>query len=324
MKEFVNGKIGEFVDLLDTDGNVINVSDGGVIYAEGKYHWYGQVLRDRPYGTKGEGGQVTDAGVAMYASTDLVNWEYEGVILAVGEGELKAPMRFERPKIIYNEKTGQYVLWCHYVGYPGDHGNAVGTGDAGVAVCDRVNGSYRWLGYSRPIDSDGIVRDMTLFKDDDGSAYLIYDRDISPIEKSNRCIYAVKLSEDYLRATDEYRRIDCCYRRDAPTVVKRDGYYYMTTSGMTGWDLNPATYYRSRSILGDWEELGDPCVGDTDGTTFASQPSFAFKLEDRDLYIHVSERHNTNSFLHCSYLWLPMEFEDGRLKISYKERWFLD
>ena len=41
----------------DTDGNVINASDGGVIYADGKYHWYGQALRDLPFCGGGKGGQ---------------------------------------------------------------------------------------------------------------------------------------------------------------------------------------------------------------------------------------------------------------------------
>ncbi len=323
MDRFIHGKTSEFIGWHDTDGNVINASDGGVIFAEGRYHWYGQAMRDLPFKPKGEGGQVTDVGVVMYASDDLYNWEYEGVILAVGEGELRAPMRFERPKIIYNEKTKQYVLWCHYVEYPGDHGFEIGKGEAGVAVCDTVNGSYKWLGHSRPIDNDGVVRDLTLFKDEDGTAYLIFDRDISLIEKSNRCQYIVKLSDDYLSVTDEYMRVDPCYRREATAMVRHGGYYYMITSDMTSWDFNAAIYYRAKDIFGEWETMGDPCVGD-DGTTFASQTTFIFKIEGSDTYIHMAERHNTENFLHCSYIWLPIDFhDDGTLSLSYKEEWKL-
>ena len=39
MKSFYHGEINEFVDWYDTDGNIINASDGGIIYADGKYHW---------------------------------------------------------------------------------------------------------------------------------------------------------------------------------------------------------------------------------------------------------------------------------------------
>ena len=273
MKTFRNGKLDEFVDIYDTDGRVVNASDGGIIFADGKYHLYGQALRDLPEGYRGAGGQVTETGVVMYCSEDLVKWEYEGVVLSCEEGELRAPMRFERPKIIYNEKTGRYVLWCHYVEYPGGHGFEKGKGEIGVAVSDSVNGCYRWLGHFRPIDDDGVVRDRTLYKDSDGTAYLIFDRDISLIEKANRCLYIVKLSEDYLSCTDEYRRIDPAYRREA-AILYHGGYYYMIP-----------------------RECRDEA-----STTFNSQTSYVFSPDGGESFIHVSERHNTKSFLHCSYI----------------------
>lgn len=323
MNEIINGTKEQFVDWYDTDGNIINASDGGMIYVDGVYHWYGQALRPLPNGMNGNGGQSTTTGVVMYASRDLVNWEYEGVVLACSDdpaSELYAPMRFERPKIIYNEKTEKFVLWCHYVKYPGDHGEAPGTADAGVAVCDTVNGKYEWLGHSRPIDDSGYVRDCTVFKDRDGSAYFIYDRQES---EKNRCQHIVKLSDDYLSFTGEYRRIEEAFRREAAAVVYRGGYYYMVTSDLTSWRFNRAKYFRAKDIFGPWEDMGDPCIDDADHTTFRSQTTYIFKVEGRDdLYIHMAERHNTENFLHCSYIWLPVEFgENNTLSLSYKERW---
>lgn len=327
MGKIINGKQNAFIDWYDTDGNVINASDGGIIFAEGKYHWYGQALQNLPFANEGKGGQVTRTGVVMYASADLVHWDYEGVILACSENPddaLYAPMRFERPKILYNETTKQYVLWCHYVAYPGDHGLKPGTGEAGVAVCDTVNGHYQWLGFTRPIDHDGVVRDCTLYKDRDGSAYFIYDRDISALEKDNRCLYIVKLSDDYLSCTQEYKRIDVAYRREAAGIVYHNGYYYMITSGLSGWACNQARYFRARTILGEWEDMGDPCVGDTEHTTFHSQTTAILPIEERNLFIHMAERHNTENFLHCSYIWLPLEFHDDHtLSMHYQEEWEL-
>ncbi len=327
MNAFHHGELTEFVQWHDTDGNIINASDGGIIFAEGKYHWYGQALRPLSSNWKGRGGQSTTTGVVMYESEDLLNWKYEGVILACTDdpdSQLRAPMRFERPKIVYNEKTKQYVLWCHYVKYPGDHEFEEGTGDAGVAVCDKVNGQYQWLGYSRPVDNDGMVRDCTVYKDRDGSAYFVYDRQ-HMVEQENRCLYIVKLSDDYLSFTSEYRRIDVAYRREAAAIVFHDGYYYMLTSGLTSWRFNQAKYFRAKALIGPWEDMGDPCVDDETHTTFHSQSTYIFKVEGtEDLYIHMAERHNTENFLYCSYIWLPVNFhEDHTLDLRYQKEWKL-
>lgn len=322
MNAFVHGELEEFVQWFDEDGNIINASDGGIIFVDGMYYWYGLALRSLPANRDGKGGQTTTTGVVMYKSKDSYHWNYEGVILSCSTdpaSELYAPMRFERPKIIYNDKTKQYVLWCHYVKHPGDHGNTEGTAEAGVAVCDTVNGEYTWLGYTRPIDEKGLVRDCTLYKDKDGSAYFVYDRQV----EKDRCLHIVKLSEDYLSFTDEYRRLDVAYWREAAALTYKDGYYYMITSGLTSWDFNGARYFRAKELLGSWEDMGDPCVGDTTRTTFHSQSTFIFKVEGReDLYIHMAERHNVSNFEQCSYIWLPIDFhEDNTISLTYKKEW---
>ncbi len=336
MKSFCHGEINEFVQWYDTDGNIINASDGGVIYADGRYHWYGMALRPLPFKGGPHGGQMTDTGVVMYASTDLLNWEYEGVILAVSQdpqSELYAPMRFERPKIIYNDKTKQYVLWCHYVKYPGNHGKGDGEADVGLAVCDTVNGEYKWQGYTRPIDEKGWVRDMTLYKDFDGSAYLIYDRHVADLVldketgemREDRCLHVVKLSEDYLSFTDTYKRIESAPWREAPAISYKNGYYYIVTSGLTGWQTNQAKAFRTKHLLDEWEEIGDPCVDDFTKTTFNAQSTNAFSVIGTNTQIIMLERHNTGNFLECSYVWLPIEFkEDNTIALHYLKEWKLD
>ena len=335
MKSFCNGEITEFVQWHDTDGNIINASDGGIIFADGKYHWYGMALRPLPYLGGPNGGQMTDIGVVMYESEDLLTWKYEGVILEVStdpESELYGPMRFERPKIIYNDKTGQFVLWCHYVKYPGDHGNGNGDANTGLAVCDTVNGKYKWLGFSRPIDDKGWVRDMTVYKDVNNDAYLIYDRHTAdPVRgdktgglEGDRCLYVVKLSEDYLSFTDTYSRIEDAKWREAPAVTYKDGYYYIVTSGLSGWEPNQAMAFRTKSLLDKWECIGDPCVNDLTHTTFNSQSTYTFTVEGTDKHIIMLERHNTSNFKECSYIWLPIEFNnDNTVSIRYLKEWKL-
>lgn len=324
MGTIVNGSLTEFVQWLDDEGNIINASDGGIIEVDGVYHWYGQSLRELPAAGRGMGGQTTTTGVVMYRSRDLIHWHYEGVILSCSPnetGELKAPMRFERPKIIRNPKTGKFVLWCHYVCWPGDHGSTPGTAEAGVAVCDTVNGTYQWLGHCRPMDEHGLVRDCTLYQDRDGKAYYIFDRQQSP---TDRCQHIVELSEDYLSMTDHWQRLDSVFWREAAAVVWHDGYYFMITSDLTSWDFNQARYYRATSVMGPWEDMGDPCVGDDDHLTFHSQTTFIFTTREGQV-IHMAERHNTADFLRCSYIWLPITFhQDHTLSLHYAPQWELN
>lgn len=323
MEDIKNGGLQEFVDWYDESGNIINAGDGGIICVDGRYHWYGMALRPLPAGGGGKGGQTTCTGINMYGSDDLLHWEYEGVILPCSpdpNDALYGPMRFERPKIIYNRRTKKYVLWCHYVRYPGDHGFVDGSADAGVAVADRVDGPYRWAGYSRPIDDRGYVRDCTVFRDTDGRAYFIYDRHVSDGGwGGDRCLHVVELTEDYLGFTDRFARIGPCARREAPVMRKYNGWYYLITSGLTSWECNQARYFRAENIMGPWQDMGDPCLSDESHTTFYSQGTFM--IEDalgsgQDIF--MAERHNTENFLHCSYIWLPVHYkEDGSLEITY-------
>ncbi len=326
MKSFCHGEINEFIDWHDTDGNIINASDGGIIYVNGKYHWYGMAFRPLPFLSGPNGGQMTDVGVVMYESTDLLNWKYEGVILEVSDdptSELYGPMRFERPKIIYNDKTKQFVLWCHYVKYPGNHGKNEGECEMGLAVCDSVNGKYKWLGFDRPIDN-GWVRDMTVYKDIDGQAYLIYDRHVEN-PSADRCLHVVKLSDDYLSFTSTYKRIESAAWREAPAIAYNNGYYYIVTSGLTGWETNQAKSFRTRSLLDEWEDVGDPCVDDFTHTTFNTQSTNVFSVEGTSTQIIMLERHNTSNFLKSSYVWLPIEFNDNHtISLNYKKEWYFE
>ena len=100
----------------------------------------------------------------------------------------------------------------------------------------------------------------------------------------------------------------------------------MITSGLTGWAYNQAKYFRARELFGEWEDMGDPCIGDLEHTTFCTQSTYIFKVEGKtDQIIHMAERHNRDNFLHCSYVWLPIDFgEDHTISLSYKKEWNLE
>lgn len=75
--------------------------------------------------------------VNCYASNDLVQWKYVGALLSrTTSGDLGPNRIVERPKVLFNDKTGKYVLWFH-----ADSSN-YGDAKVGVATGDSVCGKY--------------------------------------------------------------------------------------------------------------------------------------------------------------------------------------
>jgi beta-xylosidase len=112
--------------------------------------------------------------VNCYSSKNLVEWKYEGALLSrtTEAGDLGPERIVERPKVIYNDKTRKYVLYLHIDSK--DYKDA----RVGVATGDSVCGKYSYRGSFRPLGRQS--RDMGLFKDDDGSAYLMTE-DVSGV-----------------------------------------------------------------------------------------------------------------------------------------------
>ncbi len=321
MAGITNHSYNDFVLRPDSKGDHINAHHGGIIFANGKYWWYGQTFKKK---SSKKGGQTTDIGVIIYSSKDLLDWKYENVILGCEpSGDLKGSMRFERAKIIYNEDTKKFVMWFHYVKTPGKHGTKVGTGDAGVATCDTINGTYKWHGYHRPLGPEMTVKDCSLFKDEDGTAYFIFDS--YPIDRSiPRCLYIAKLSDDFLKAV-EVRKIPNTVHREAPAMIKKDEYYFLITSGTTGWKPNPAKYYRASNIWGPYEELGNFCLGKKKKITYNAQSTYILELQNRPgSYIFMGDRWNKKNMKRSAHIWLPLEFPaKDTVSMRYYNKWDL-
>ena len=170
---------------------------------------------------------------------------------------------------------------------------------------------------------------MNLFKDDDGQAYVIYSSD------GNLTTYIAKLNADYtglitdpadavegtgkegeeLTASD-YTRNFIDASREAPAMFKYKDKYYIINSGCTGWSPNKAQYAVADHPLGPWTVMGDPCVGDTKGTTFDTQSTCVFPVDAANgKFIYMGDRwFNPDSGGDLSdsrYVWLPVEFLPG-------------
>ena len=188
-------KIGD--DLKDNDGNVINAHGAGVLFYNQTYYLFGEIKKGKTWlvpGQNWEDYRVPAGGVSCYSSKDLKHWTSLGIALKSETGndssELDTGRVIERPKVLYNEKTKKFVMWFH------SDKNDYQSSKAGIAISDSPEGPYSYLGSVKP--NNQMLRDMTLFKDTDGSAYVIYS------SEDNNTMHVCLLSDDYLKPTEHY------------------------------------------------------------------------------------------------------------------------
>jgi hypothetical protein len=222
-----------------------------------------------------------------------------------------APSRvLERPKVIYNYRTKEFVMWMH-----------VDSADyryarAGVAISEKPAGPYKYLGSIRPNHS--MSRDMTLFQDTDGKAYLVY------ASEDNATMHIALLTDDYLKPAGPFVRVFVKKMREAPAVFKYAGRYFLITSGCTGWKPNSANYAVADSVMGPWKIVANPATGPGSENTFGSQSTFVLPVDgEPGTFIFMADRWNPANLADSRYVWLLVEIHGNELRIPWRDRWRL-
>ena len=341
----------------DTEGNPIQAHGGQVqrmTVPDGSggvtetYVWVGENKNSGHMGNP----------VAVYTSDDLYHWTCRGDVLrpvsSVSEidtnpyfenlyGELDETQKqhvvdcigtdkvIERPKMLYNEKNGNYVIWFHSDDVTGSNPNyPYDVGMAGLAVSDSPFGPFRFVDRyrlnecpSNQIDcfpfSKGEARDMNLFLDDDGTAYIVYT------SENNKTLYISRLNEDFtgLSGTvygEDYIRLFPGAMREAPVLIRQDDRYYLMSSSTTGWASNQARVWSSDRIFGKWRNDGNPCEGKGRTVTFDTQSTTLFRAPNGQ-WIYGGDRWNGDVLSDSRYVWLPVTFENGKLTIRWENEW---
>ena len=338
----------------DNSGVHINAHGGGMLFYDGKYYWFGE------HKVEGKAGNKAQVGVHCYSSEDLYNWEDEGIALEVAE-DTESPIVkgciIERPKVIYNKKNKQFVMWFHHelkgMGYD--------AAKTGLAVSDKVTGPYTYihsinpnkgdwpLNYSEELKSksfnanlkswtdewiqavkDGMImqrdfekgqmaRDMTLFVDGDGKAYHIHS------SEENLTLHISELTDDYQNFTGKYIRVLPAGHNEAPSIFKHNGKYYMITSGCTGWAPNAARLLVAGSVMGDWSYVKNPCIGEDADLTFHSQSTFVLPVQGKEnAFIFMADRWRPENAIDGRYIWLPVQFDKkGIPYLKWMDEWDL-
>lgn len=270
----------------DTAGNPVQAHGGGVLKVGDYYYWFGENRNT----------DNTFRYVSVYRSTDLRTWEFRNNVLTQSSHAELAVANIERPKVIYNASTGQYVMWMHK-----ENGRDYGEARAAVATSSTVDGNYTYRGSFRPLGH--MSRDITLFRDDDGTGYMI------SAANENADLHVYRLTADYFGVAALVHRLWPGSWREAPAMFKRNGVYFLLTSGATGWGPNQQRYATASSVAGSWSGLSTA----GDNTAYGSQTAYVLPVQGSQTtsYLYLGDRWagawggRVND---SEYVWLPLSF----------------
>ncbi|MFI1093388.1 family 43 glycosylhydrolase [Streptomyces sp. NPDC020917] len=281
----------------DQNGNLAQLHGVGILKDGGTYYAFGE--------DKVAGGTYT--AVACYSSTDLVSWTRHADALGrQADGDLGPNRVVERPKVIRNPRTGQYVMYMHI-----DSSN-YGDARVGVATSSTPCGPYSYRGSFRPLGQ--ISRDLGLFQDTDGSAYLLSE------DRANG-LRVDRLSDDYLSVTSAVAVLP---DMEAPAMVKVDGTYYLFGSQLTGWNTNDNAYATATSPAGPWSAWKP--FTPAGSHTFNSQTSYVLPVTGRHgtTFVYIGDRWYPSHLYDSAPVWLPLSIKDGTASLSWQRAWSLD
>ncbi len=286
---------------LDNRGKQIEAHGGGVIKLGDTFYWFGE---DRSRGLDWH-----KRYVSCYSSTDLAHWTFRNRALKLADPEHFGPRWvLERPKVFCNARTGKFVMYMHI-----DNAN-YRVARVGVAICDTVDGNYRYLRSFRPLGHES--RDIGQFIDDDGSAYLIFE------DRPAKGFHIAKLSDDYLSVAKDVCLVHAPLEGGA--LVHYQGLYYAIGSQLTGWRPNPNKYATAPSLAGPWSKFKD--IAPPESHTYGSQSTMLLKVAGAKTttVIFMGDIWKPRTQWDSRYLWLPVQIGNGKFWLPKPSDWTMD
>ncbi|THU82491.1 Arabinanase/levansucrase/invertase [Dendrothele bispora CBS 962.96] len=278
----------------DTSGNVIQAHGGGFLKVGSTFYWFGE---DKTLNS------ALFRAVSCYTSTDLVSWSRQNDALTPISGTMISTSNIvERPKVLFNTNNQEYVMWFH-----SDSSN-YGAAMVGVATAKTPCGPYTYKGSFQPLGAQS--RDMGLFQDDDGTAYLLYASD------NNQNFKVSRLDANYYNVTQQASVLSGS-TLESPGIIKKNGAYYLFASHTTGWDPNPNKFFKATSLSGPWSAQADIAPQAT--RTYFSQNAFDMPLGSNGIY--MGDRWRPSLLGSSRYIWYPLSWTSGSPQIVAADVW---
>lgn len=268
----------------DQNGKNVQGHGGNILQVGSIFYWFGenklnQSASNDPF-----------QSIRCYSSTDLVHWKFVSDALTRRESGDLGPNRIvERPKVLFNAPTRQYVMYMHI---DNEHYSA---GRVGVATSAMVSGPYKYLGSFHPLGLQSW--DMNLFQDDDGEAYLL-------THAGDHRLHIDQLSWDYVSVIKSVAALTPDY--EAPAMLKVAGCYYIFGSELTGWSANDNKYAMATNVAGPWSKWSLFCPEGSE--TFDSQTACTLSIRGsrETAIVFLGDRWNASDLGASTYVWLPI------------------
>ena len=282
------------VAALNSDENIVSVSNeqdfspitetenmkshSNVTGGELSYETSGTKIGDTyySYSMKNNNG---DYYLVEKSSKDGINFNTERTVADKSQNSDLGSCKLESVQMKYVESKNIMMIWAHWEqpsGYSSGKALVI-TGTPGSNFT--VHHIYNPLGI--------YVRDMSIFLDDDDTAYLVAASNESG-QGANATMYIFKMNDTYSDVTQVVKKLHENQYREFPCLIKRDGYYYLFTSQTAGWYPSKGGYTVTKSLDGTWSDLRS--IGDS--STFSSQSGWIQSIGD-----------GTNCVMHA-YRWL--------------------
>ncbi|HQK39871.1 MAG TPA: family 43 glycosylhydrolase [Flavobacterium alvei] len=282
---------------FDQNRNVVSAHGANIIKDKDKFYLFGEAHTD-----------VSNAfaGFNCYSSKDLYNWKFESTALPVqNSGKLGPNSVGERVKVMKNPKTKEYIMFMHAdsITYKNQF--------VGYATSKKVTGPYEFKGAllfnGKPIKK----WDMGVFQDTDGSGYiLIHGGEI------------YKLSDDYQSVVEQLNP-NMTSGFESPTMLKKEGIYFLIGSHLTSWERNDNYYYTSNSIKGPWISRG--LIAPEGSLTWNSQSTFVLPIQGTKdtTFMFMGDRWSfPKQASSATYVWQPLLISGTSLSMpTYQEAW---
>lgn len=288
----------------DQNGNTLQLHGLGIVKVGNTWYGFGE---DK---TGASNGNTAFQNIPCYSSTNLADWTYQGAALTrQSTGDLGPSRIVERPKVIYNASTSTYVMYMHI-----DSTNYA-EAKVGVATSSTPCGPYTYRGSFRPMGFQS--RDMGLFQEDDGTAYLLAEDRASGLR-------IFRLSADYLSVASSVALLGSGGSYESPAMVKVNGIYYLFASHLSGWDPNDNVYTTATSLTGPWAP--DRYFAAPGTHTYASQTANIITVQGTSgtTYVYAGDRWNKSNLGASQLIWLPLTIRGTTVNLGQYPSWSLD